>query len=241
MTRLITERQETILESVVQNYIKLARPVSSKFLKEEEEFDLSPATLRAEMFYLTKRGYLEQPYTSGGRIPTDKGYKFFVTKLMKKKKSIPQRIREILSFFKRKKRRLDTSDFENLAEEISKSSRVFVSFYFPEKRIHLKHGWYYLRKEPEAEKSDFWKELTQLIEDIDILIKKIEKTRDFPQIMIGRDIPLKKTENLSWLVTPVKFPKEFGYFYLTGPKRMIYERNLAIMEALIDFFNYDHQ
>ncbi len=79
---MITERQGEILNRIVKEYITLAEPVSSQLLEKKHKFGLSPATIRNEMQKLTDDGYLLQPHTSAGRVPTDKGYRFFVDKLL---------------------------------------------------------------------------------------------------------------------------------------------------------------
>ena len=78
----LTERQKLILVLVIREYIKTAQPVGSKRLSKEYGLDMSPATIRNEMAALAKRGYLRQPHTSAGRVPTEKGYRFFVGQLM---------------------------------------------------------------------------------------------------------------------------------------------------------------
>ncbi len=81
MSRL-TERRETILGIVVREYIATATPVGSKTIAEEHHLSISPATIRNEMALLEEQGYLTHPYTSAGRIPTQKGYRYFVEHLM---------------------------------------------------------------------------------------------------------------------------------------------------------------
>jgi heat-inducible transcriptional repressor len=72
----MTERQQKILQAVVEEYAEVASPVGSHLLA--KIFNVSSATIRAEMALLEKLGYIEQPHTSAGRIPTDKGYRFYV-------------------------------------------------------------------------------------------------------------------------------------------------------------------
>ncbi len=75
----LTERQRLILALVVRDYTETAEPVGSKRLVEHYKLDLSPATIRNEMAELTEMGYLRQPHTSAGRVPTEEGYRYFVT------------------------------------------------------------------------------------------------------------------------------------------------------------------
>lgn len=87
----MTERQEAILLSIVEQYAEVASPVGSSLLA--KLFGVSSATVRAEMAELERLGYIEQPHTSAGRIPTDKGYRFYVNQLAQQQeaKELPER------------------------------------------------------------------------------------------------------------------------------------------------------
>ncbi len=80
----LSERQQAVLRLVVQHYIQTAMPVGSKSITEDYRLGVSPATVRNEMAVLEELGYLVQPHTSAGRIPTEAGYRYFVEKLMEK-------------------------------------------------------------------------------------------------------------------------------------------------------------
>jgi heat-inducible transcriptional repressor len=78
----LTERQKTILMLVIRDYIESVQPVSSKGLVKRYHLDLSSATVRNELSALDEMGYLRQPHTSAGRVPTEEGYRFFVGQMM---------------------------------------------------------------------------------------------------------------------------------------------------------------
>jgi len=75
----MTERQKQILSAIIEQYAEVAVPVGSSLLA--KVFDVSSATIRAEMAELERLGYIKQPHTSAGRIPTDQGYRFYVNHL----------------------------------------------------------------------------------------------------------------------------------------------------------------
>jgi heat-inducible transcriptional repressor len=75
----MTERQEKILAAIVEQYAEVAAPVGSSLLA--KAFNVSSATIRSEMAELERMGYITHPYTSAGRIPTDKGYRYYVNQL----------------------------------------------------------------------------------------------------------------------------------------------------------------
>ena len=81
MTEL-TDRQKTLLLLIIRDYIESAQPVGSKRLVEHYHIRLSSATIRNEMGALTEMGYLRQPHTSAGRVPTEEGYRYFVSQMM---------------------------------------------------------------------------------------------------------------------------------------------------------------
>ena len=78
----LTERELKILESVVRNYIVSAEPTGSRFLSKSSDLDVSAATIRNIMGDLEEKGYITQPHSSAGRVPTDKGYRYYVDKIM---------------------------------------------------------------------------------------------------------------------------------------------------------------
>jgi len=78
----LTERKKKILRAIVENYIRTAEPVGSKAIAAMPEMDFSSATIRNEMAELTNLGYLEQPHTSAGRIPSPAGYRLYIDELM---------------------------------------------------------------------------------------------------------------------------------------------------------------
>ena len=82
MFEQLTERQEAVLRLVVRNFIESGQPVGSKTLAENFELGVSPATIRNELALLGDLGYLAQLHTSAGRIPTERGYRYFVLKLL---------------------------------------------------------------------------------------------------------------------------------------------------------------
>lgn len=78
----LTERQHIILKAIIQNYLETGEPVGSRTLSKSTDLNLSSATIRNEMADLEDMGYIFQPHTSAGRIPSDKGYRLYVDMLM---------------------------------------------------------------------------------------------------------------------------------------------------------------
>ena len=81
----LTDRQKALLKAIIEEYIELAEPVGSEVIERKYNLGVSPATIRNEMVHLTKEGYLKQPHTSAGRVPTSMGFRLFIQELMKEK------------------------------------------------------------------------------------------------------------------------------------------------------------
>ncbi|MFI6205028.1 heat-inducible transcriptional repressor HrcA [Streptomyces sp. NPDC051041] len=95
---MLSERRLQVLRAIVQDYVGTEEPVGSKALTERHNLGVSPATVRNDMAALEEEGYIAQPHTSAGRIPTDKGYRLFVDKLAGVKPMSPPERRAIQNF-----------------------------------------------------------------------------------------------------------------------------------------------
>jgi heat-inducible transcriptional repressor len=98
---MLVERKAAILRAVVEEYIQTAQPVGSSHVASIPGFSVSSATVRNEMATLERDGYLVQPHTSAGRIPTDKGYRYFVDTLGRPGSLDPNQRQQVRDFFAR--------------------------------------------------------------------------------------------------------------------------------------------
>jgi heat-inducible transcriptional repressor len=103
----LTQRSQTVLRLVVREHIRTAAPVSSKAISERYGLGVSPATIRNDMADLEEKGYLTHPHTSAGRVPTEKGYRYFVEKLMGESQLSPDERRTISHQFHQARLELD--------------------------------------------------------------------------------------------------------------------------------------
>lgn len=92
----LDERKQKILQAIIQNYLETGEPVGSRTISKYTDLNLSSATIRNEMSDLEELGYILQPHTSAGRIPSDKGYRFYVDTMMQDKAQEIQDFREQL-------------------------------------------------------------------------------------------------------------------------------------------------
>src|SRR6195952_1714897 len=94
----LDDRKLEVLRAIVEDYVETQEPVGSKALVERHHLQVSPATVRNDMAVLEEEGYIRQPHTSAGRIPTDRGYRLFVDQLSRVKPLSPAERRAIERF-----------------------------------------------------------------------------------------------------------------------------------------------
>lgn len=227
----ISERQGKILKKVVEEHINSARPVSSKLIEEKYGFSVCPATIRNDMQILTDLGLLFQPHTSSGRVPTDKGYRFFVDSLLEKGVSDFKdvfRIEEIL-----KEESKDTFKFvANLLRFLAATSSNLATIHLFDKDFFWKEGWEEVLKEPEFGEKDFVISFTKLLKKFEEEIKNMEINSNV-QVYIGQENPFLKTKDFSIISVQCSFPKKDpAIVSLLGPKRMTYEKNIRLINSL---------
>lgn len=117
----LSERKKKILAALVEEYIQTAEPVGSKAIAARDEIDCSSATIRNELSELTALGYLDQPHTSAGRVPTPAGYRIYVNELMKKQKLSLEETEEINRSLNKRLNQLDEQmeDIGKLASQLT--------------------------------------------------------------------------------------------------------------------------
>ena len=125
----LDERKASILRAVVSEYIETAQPVGSAHVTRVPEVGVSAATIRNEMVALEHEGYLAQPHTSAGRIPTDKGYRYFVDRLSGPGPLDPARQQQVRKFFAQAHGELEQMlhDTSNLLSQLTDYAAVVVS------------------------------------------------------------------------------------------------------------------
>lgn len=107
MAEVLSERKQKILEAVIKLYVETTEPVGSKAIAEQSTVRASSATIRNEMAELTEMGYLIQPHTSAGRIPSEQGYRYYVDSLMQSYSSTTEEITKLNELLKTRTAQLD--------------------------------------------------------------------------------------------------------------------------------------
>ena len=221
---MITERQGEVLNRIVQEYIALAQPVSSQLLGKKHKLGVSPATIRNEMQELTDQGYLFQPYTSAGRVPTDKGYRFFVDELLGKDWLLDQ-VEQLVAQPGRAIR--DPFEFVKEATKfLAVESSDLALGYLADEKIFWKEGWQDIFEEPEFSEPGLAASFARMIEDFEENIEEMFLPEI--KIYIGKENPISKNEDFSILTSGF----DGGLFAILGPKRMSYDKNIELLNKL---------
>lgn len=230
----ITQRQAKILAAIVKENCDTGQPVASKDLVEKDYFDLSGASIRNEMQVLEKLGYIMHPHTSAGRVPTDMGFRYFVTELMERVKlSMKEQERLRHEVLKLQAAQVEMSRrLAKLTAELSGDASFAL---FPEESSAV--GISNLLGNPQLSQEDA-KAVAEFFDNIDD--KAPELIKEFSEsdakAVIGSDIKeiaLSKGSDYSMIVSGLNLPSgKKGVLGLIGPKAMQYEKNLSLMEYI---------
>jgi transcriptional regulator of heat shock response len=227
----ITEREKEILSTVISEYVNSARPVSSQSLEKKYDFGICPASIRIEMQKLTDAGFLFQPHTSAGRVPTDKGYRFFVNSLLEEEgfgRDDDSAVEDWVGAEVRDTIRFIQSVTKNLA---AFSSSLALGYSYDEE-ILWKDGWEDLLRAPEFREEKTVFNFTNLLKSFEEDIKEF-KADSGVKIFIGRENPFPKSGDFSTIVSRCHFPsRKEGILAILGPKRMTYEKNINSLNSL---------
>jgi heat-inducible transcriptional repressor len=228
---MITERQKKILNTIIKEYIDSAEPISSQLLEKRYDFGICPASIRIEMQKLTDKGYISQPHTSAGRVPTDKSYRFFVDNLLNKESPLNDRMPKIEEIFK------EEEDVFRLANRLTKfladESSNFVMLNLLEKDLIWKEGWDEILLEPEFEEKNLVSDFLNFLENFEEKVENL-KINSGIKVYIGRENPFPKAKNFSIISSRCHLPgNEEALLTIVGPKRMDYDKNISLINSLM--------
>ncbi|MBQ8632367.1 MAG: heat-inducible transcription repressor HrcA, partial [Lachnospiraceae bacterium] len=119
----LDDRKLKILQAIIRNYLETGEPVGSRTISKFTDLNLSSATIRNEMADLEEMGYILQPHTSAGRIPSDKGYRLYVDTMMETK---DQEVEEMRKELREKLEKVDK--MENMLEQVTKLLAVNTNY-----------------------------------------------------------------------------------------------------------------
>lgn len=225
----LDERQSGLLELIIRDYIKTARPVASGRLVRYHRLSMSPATARNEMLVLDEMGYLEQPHHAAGRVPTGQAYRFFVDRLAETQESEENKTNVVESL-------QEAEDVFDAAVKIiaSRTKNVGLAGWFEHPGSFRFSGLAEMLRQPEFSESgpgaEFVGAVEMMLEQSEVLHELIaEAPTGEPQVYIGRENPLKTLRGWSVVVSRLEDGNEReGVIAIVGPTRMPYGENIGL-------------
>lgn len=226
MTKLST-RQEALLGTIISQYIQSAKPVSSGQLVDHDGLAVSPATVRNDMAALTDAGYLQQPHTSAGRIPTETAWRWYLNQEAAGR-TLSKRDQTVIKQALESKHGSPEEQIRHVAKTLAELADASVLVAFD------RHDTFYtgisnLFRHPEFEQVDLMLNLSQVIDHLDDVVSRVfTKVGDEPTVWIGKDNPFSVV--CGTVITRYRRGKDTtGLFGILGPIRQDYPNNLALM------------
>ncbi len=228
MRYMISDRKKFLLETIIKEYLKTAAPVSSGVLVEKYKLDISTATVRNEMMELEEEGYIYQPHTSAGRVPTEQAYELLLAGIKdgKNKKELKDAEHETLEQIFRH----DEAAFRQTAKAVAELANGAVFWAFHKNDLYYT-GISNLFAQPEFSRVDMICDVSAVIDRLEEIIDEIFEELDYgEQVLVGSKNPFGNF--LSTVLVKYKNNNTSGVFGILGPMRMDYNRNLALVEFI---------
>jgi heat-inducible transcriptional repressor len=229
----MTERQAKILNAIVEQYAEVAAPVGSVLLA--RTFNVSSATVRAEMARLEEMGYIEQPYTSAGRIPTDKGYRYYVNRVTEQAE-LPNQVMANTAKIDRNARAIDIR--VRSAGQASQTIKSAV-----DSLVDITHnlsiatigdqlymsGISHLFSQPEFANGTAIHEVAKLIDNLEPWLQEASPNEPL-SVYIGAENPIGKASGCSLIISKFRSPySDRSYIGVVGPTRQSYKQVMGLV------------
>lgn len=225
----LTKRQEGILFAIIEEYAEMAAPVGSVTLA--KLFQVSSATVRSEMAQLEAMGYIAQPHTSAGRVPTDAGYRYYVNSLSEHPNDTEQ---------------VNSTNRENRALEVRVNSQTRADFAIRgavDSLVELTgnlglatigdqlymSGISRLFTQPEFVDNERVRAVAKLLDNLEPWLREAAPGQPL-NIFIGQENPIGKTSQVSLIISRFRSPySDKSYIGVLGPTRQNYGRVMALV------------
>lgn len=228
-TTAMTDRQRAILSTIVEEYAEMASPVGSVTLA--KLFGVSSATIRSEMAKLEEAGYITSPYTSAGRIPTDKGYRAYVNALTEAHELQPKQLTDKSTHV------LDTrvqthSDAADRAIRSAVDSLVDLTGNLGLATIGEQlymNGMSNLFNQPEYLSGGHVQAVARLLDNIEPWLREVRPNEPL-NVFIGSENPIGKSSGATLIISKFRSPySDNSYIGVLGPTRQDYARVMRLV------------
>ncbi|MFC1625840.1 hypothetical protein ACFL1Q_02280 [Patescibacteria group bacterium] len=223
----LTARQTQVLKTLIDEYIKTAGPVGSEALDKKYGLGISPATIRNEMVALTSAGYLRQPHTSAGRVPTPQAMKFYIDQLME------ERQMGLVDEVKAKEEVWDVrDDLDELMKEVASSLSLrtkllsVAALKEDEEEKFWPAGHSYVFQNPDFFDFDVCAKLFLMLEQVDKMNRlffEISQPSSALDVLFGEEIGWPELMPLGIVATHFKVKGKQGALGVIGPASLSYQ------------------
>jgi heat-inducible transcriptional repressor len=221
----MTERQQQILAAIIEQYAEVASPVGSVTLA--KLFGVSSATIRAEMVRLEEAGLIAQPHTSAGRVPTDKGYRFYVNQLSGIESTQPDRgTRALQARVTTAQGRADwaiRSAVDSLVELTQNLGLATIG-----DQLYMS-GMSNLFGNPEFSQGQQVRQVATLLDNLEPWLREAAPNEPL-NVYIGSENPIGKASGCSLIISRFRSPfSDHSYIGVLGPTRQSYARVMNLV------------
>ena len=227
------------MEAIIESFIQHALPVGSKHLTESYNFQVSSATIRNEMAALEREGYITQPHTSAGRVPTNRAYRMMVNQMKEQEKLIKQVQEDMLKI--RKQYYLKKTK-EKLYDTVSILATATDNVSFA--TIPDKGQFFYIGISNILRKPEFMTQPEKATKVVEVLENELANVlsdleiKEEGAIYIGEENILPEFQSCSLLAIPYSYQGFDGVMGILGSTRMNYAYNIAALKSAVQLLNH---
>jgi len=221
----MTERQKQILSAIVEQYAEVAAPVGSSLLA--KVFGVSSATIRAEMAELEHLGYIRQPHTSAGRIPTDSGYRFYVNSLADGTVSQPEKRAERALSARVQHGGLPERTIRNAVDTLVELTHN-LGLATIGNQLYMS-GLGNLFGQPEFVSGQQVQQVARLLDNLEPWLREAAPNEPL-SVFIGSENPIGRSAGVTLIISRFRSPfSDHSYIGILGPTRQSYRDTMALV------------
>lgn len=222
---MLSERQKKILQAIVEQYAEVASPVGSSLLA--KVFGVSSATIRSEMAALERGGYIKQPHTSAGRIPTDKGYRFYVNELQEQPALAPTKHAERALSARVQDAGLPEQTIRNAVDTLVELTHN-LGIATIGNQLYMS-GLSNLFNQPEFLATGRVQEVARLLDNLEPWLREAAPNEPL-SVYIGAENPIGRGAECSLIISRFRSPySDSSYIGVLGPTRQSYKGVMSLV------------
>lgn len=224
------QRQEQLLSAIIEEYVRTAQAVSSHVLVDKLRLGVSSATIRNEMVEMEDAGLLEQPHTSAGRVPTERGFRYYLDHLAPGR-ALSRPTQQMLDAISRQYRDHDEQYMKKIARTVADLMHLAVIVGEPRSFVYYT-GITNVLRQPEFADTHLTMRIGEIVDQLDeVLTDYVEQLTDEVSVLFGRDNPFSSA--CGTVIVRYGGQRHVGVFGILGPMRMDYPRARALVSYTV--------